>query len=42
MVLHDNPFNRDIVVSEVYAEPFREVWMRNGCQLFDPLTRLSS
>ena len=37
IVLHDNAFNRDIVLSEVYDRPFREIWMRRGCQLFDPL-----
>jgi hypothetical protein len=40
IVLHDNPFNKDIVVSEVYETPFRELWMRSGCQLFDPLAKL--
>jgi hypothetical protein len=40
LVLHDNPFNKDIVLSEVYATPFRELWMRKGCQLFDPLLTL--
>jgi hypothetical protein len=40
VVLHDHPFNKDIVLSEVYEKPFRESWMRNGCQLFDPLVRL--
>jgi hypothetical protein len=40
IVLHDHPFNKDIVLSEVYERPFRETWMRNGCQLFDPLARL--
>ena len=40
IVLHDNPFNQDVVVSEVYDTPFRELWMRNGCQLFDPLAKL--
>jgi len=40
IVLHDNPFNQDVVVSEVYDTPFRELWMRNGCQLFDPLVKL--
>jgi hypothetical protein len=42
IVFHDNAFNRDIVTSEVYEQPFREQWMRDGCQLFDPLARLSS
>jgi len=41
LVLHDNGFNKDIVRSEVYEKPFRELWMRNGCQLFDPLLQLS-
>lgn len=40
IVLHDHPFNADIVRSEVYGVPFRETWMRQGCQLFDPLARL--
>jgi hypothetical protein len=40
VVLHDDAFNKDIVLSEVYDRPFREIWMRNGCQLFDPLLRL--
>jgi hypothetical protein len=40
IVLHDNAFNKDIQVSEVWATPFRELWMRNGCQLFDPLAKL--
>jgi hypothetical protein len=40
IVLHDNAFNKDIVLSEVYETPFREMWMRNGCQLFDPLAKL--
>ena len=40
IVLPDHAFNKDIVVSEVYETPFRELWMRNGCQLFDPLAKL--
>jgi hypothetical protein len=40
IVLHDNSFNKDIGISEVYETPFRELWMRNGCQLFDPLARV--
>ena len=28
------------LLSEVYETPFREMWMRNGCQLFDPLAKL--
>jgi hypothetical protein len=40
IVLHDNAFNGDVVISEVYETPFRELWMRNGCQLFDPLAKI--
>jgi len=40
ITLHDHPFNKDIGISEVYEEPFREMWMRDGIQLFDPLQRL--
>lgn len=40
IVLHDNAFNKDVVLSEVYEKPFRELWMRSGCQLFDPLLQL--
>jgi hypothetical protein len=40
VVLQDNAFNKDIVISEVYETPFRELWMRRGCQLFDPLAKL--
>jgi hypothetical protein len=40
LVLHDNAFNKDIELSEVYDVPFRELWMRNGCQLFDPLAQI--
>jgi hypothetical protein len=39
--LHDHPLNKDLVISEVYDVPFRELWMRDGQQLFDPLITLS-
>jgi hypothetical protein len=42
IVLQESAFNREIVLSEVYDKPFREIWMRKGCQLFDPLTRIGS
>jgi hypothetical protein len=38
--LHDHPFNKDIMISEVFEQPFREMWMRKGHQLFDPLRTL--
>ena len=40
LLLHDHPFNADLDISEVYEEPFRELWMRSGSQTFDPLVRL--
>ena len=40
ITLHDHPFNKDIEISEVYEQPFREMWMREGHQLFDPLRTL--
>jgi len=41
IVLHEgNAFNKDIQISEVYDVPFRELWMRKGCQLFDPLAQI--
>ena len=42
LVLHDHPFNRDLVISDVYEIPFRELWMRNGVQTFDPLIQLQT
>ena len=40
--LHDHPFNKDLVISEVYEIPFRELWMRDGIQTFDPLIQLQT
>ena len=42
LVLSDHPFNRDLVISEVYEIPFRELWMRGGVQTFDPLIQLQT
>jgi len=42
LVLHDHAFNKDLVIAEVYEEPFREIWMRRGSQTFDPLTHLKN
>ena len=42
VVLHDHPFNRDLLISEVYEIPFRELWMRKGMQTFDPLIQLQT
>jgi len=42
LVLHNHPFNEDLVISEVYEVPFRELWMRDGLQTFDPLIQLQA
>ena len=42
IVLHDHPFNRDLILSDVYEIPFRELWMRKGVQTFDPLIQLQT
>jgi hypothetical protein len=42
LVLHDHPFHKDLVISEVYEVPFRELWMRDGLQTFDPLIQLQA
>jgi hypothetical protein len=42
LVLHDHPFNRNLVISDVYEIPFRELWMRKGVQTFDPLIQLQT
>ena len=40
IVLHDHEFNSALSIEDVYATPFRELWMRNGRQTFDPLKKL--
>ena len=42
MRLYDHPFNKDILLSEVYETPFREVWYRDGVQSFEPLVSRSA
>ena len=38
--LYDHEFNRALDIAEVYDVPFRELWMRQGVQTFDPLVQL--
>jgi hypothetical protein len=40
--LYDHPFNKDLVIGEIYEQPFRELWMRKGVQTFDPLVTLQT
>ena len=40
--LFEHPFNKELAISEIYEQPFRELWMRDGVQTFDPLVPLSS
>jgi hypothetical protein len=42
LVLHDHAFNRQLMISEVYEVPFRELWMRDGRQTFQPLIQLET
>ncbi len=40
--LYDHPFNQSLQISEVYETPFRELWMREGMQTFEPLVELET
>jgi hypothetical protein len=40
--LYDHTFNKDLILSEVSEIPFRELWMRDGMQTFDPLIQLET
>ncbi len=40
LVLHDHAFNRELPLSEIYEKPFREIWIRDGIQVFEPLFRM--
>jgi hypothetical protein len=42
LVLYEHPFNKDLVISDVYDVPFRELWMKDGRQTFDPLITLQT
>ena len=40
--LHDHPFNKALSIADVYEVPFREQWMRDGIQTFQPLVQLET
>ena len=40
--LFEHPFNKQLAISEIYEHPFREMWMREGKQTFDPLIQLQT
>jgi hypothetical protein len=42
LVLHEHAFNRELQIPEVSDVPFRELWMRDGVQTFDPLIQLQA
>jgi hypothetical protein len=42
LTLHDHPFNKDLTISEIWEQPFRELWMRQGVQTFEPLVQLQT
>jgi hypothetical protein len=39
--LCDHPFNEALDISEVSERPFRELWMKQGLQTFQPLIKLA-
>jgi hypothetical protein len=41
LVLHEHPFNSELPIADVYDVPFREMWMKDGVQTFDPLITLA-
>jgi hypothetical protein len=40
--LYDHPFNKALSIADVYEVPFREQWMRDGVQTFQPLVQLEA
>jgi len=40
--LYEHPFNKLISIPDVYDVPFREQWMRDGMQTFQPLVQLEA
>jgi hypothetical protein len=40
--LFEHPFNQDVAISAIYENPFRELWMRDGVQAFEPLVQLQT
>jgi hypothetical protein len=40
--LYEHAFNASLSISDIYERPFRELWMRDGVQTFDPLVRLEA
>jgi hypothetical protein len=40
--LYDHPFNKALAIADVYEVPFREQWMREGLQTFQPLVQLEA
>jgi hypothetical protein len=40
--LYEHAFNKDLVISEIWEQPFRELWMRDGIQTFEPLIQLQT
>ena len=42
LVLHEHAFNEDLTIPDLHDVPFRELWMRDGRQTFDPLIQLQT
>jgi hypothetical protein len=37
-----HPFHKQLALSDVSEVPFREMWMRDGLQTFEPLVQLET
>ena len=40
--LHEHAFNKMLSIADVYDTPFREQWMKDGLQTFQPLVQLEA
>ena len=40
LVLHPHAITRDLTLAEVSPSPFREHWLKEGCEEFRPLERI--
>lgn len=38
-VFHDHPICKPLIEDDIHPVPFRELWMKHGCQLFDELAK---
>jgi hypothetical protein len=41
LILREHAFNHELSIEDIYDVPFREKWMRDGVQTFDPLITIN-